>query len=95
MKEPNEEYIKPDQKYMNDKYACTGKCKEFNKMTLPEVNQEMNKGVFLTRWELLFASVGIAILAREELRKVFVDAGVYGNAILAIGIIFFLSRNRK
>lgn len=99
MKEPTsisrEEYEKGD--YFT-KSVCTGKCKEFKSfkdMTLPEVNQEMNKGVFLTRWELLLASVGIAVLAREELRKAFVEAGVYGNAILAVGIIFFLSRNRK
>ena len=95
MKEPNEEYIKPDEKYMNEKYACTGKCKEFKDMTIPEINKSMRKGVFLSFWELLFLSIGIAFLAREDLRKAFVDAGVYGNAILAVGIIFFLSRNRR
>jgi hypothetical protein len=94
MKEPNEEYIKSNYN-MNDKYACTGKCKEFKDMTIPEINQEMNKGVFLTRWELLLASVGIAVLAREEIRKAIFDAGVYGNAILATSLIFFLSRNKK
>jgi hypothetical protein len=94
MKEPNEEYIKPDYK-MHEKYHCTGKCKEFKDMTIPEINQEMNKGVFLTRWELLLAAVGIAVLAREEIRKAIFDAGVYGNAILAVALIFFLARNKK
>ena len=91
MNEPND-YISDR---IAEKHKCHGKCKEFKDMTLPEVNQEMNKGVFLTRWELLLASVGIALLAREDIKKAFTDAGVYGNAILAVGIIFFLSRNRK
>lgn len=95
MKEPNEDYIKPDQKYMNEKYACTGKCKEFKDMTLPEVNKEMRKGVFFSFWELLFLSIGIAFLARADLSNALKDASPYGNAVLAVALIFFLSRNRR
>lgn len=92
MTEPITEYKKDK---MHEKYTCTGKCKEFKDMTLPEINTSMKRGVFLTFWELLFVSVGIAYLARKELTNALGVAAPYGDAILAVALIFFLSRNRK
>jgi hypothetical protein len=86
----NEEYITK-----KEEEKCYGKCKEFNTTSLPRFNSFMNRGVYLTRWELLLASIGISYIAREDFAKVFVEAGVYGNAILAVAVIFFLSRNGR